>query len=82
MIENVRVFGPSGPFGETEEYTVGLEVPGAGAVTAIMQRDQAPEPYCCVSFIEVWCGDHLYAEFPKQNVAAIYHADPKETTND
>lgn len=74
MIENVRICGDASEFGEREEYTVGQNLPGAGVVTAIQQRDQAPEPYCCVSFIEVWCGDHLYAEFPKHSVAAIYHA--------
>lgn len=76
MIETVRVYGPAGEFGATEKYEVGQIIEDFGAVTEIQQRDQAPEPYCCVSFIEVWCGDHLHAEFPKQNVAAIYHAPP------
>jgi len=73
MIENVRVWGDASELGEREEYTVGQELPSAGVITRIVQQDQAPEPYCCVSYIQVWCGDHLYAEFPKQSVAAIYH---------
>lgn len=75
-IQAIRVFGPVGELGETEGYAVGDEIQHVGDVTAIIQRDTSPEPYCQISFIELWCGDHLHAEFPKQSVAAIYYLAP------
>ena len=75
-IQSVRVFGPAGEYGEIESYTIEDDIPAVGPVTDIRERSQSPEPYCYHTFIEVWCGEHLHAEFPKQNVAAIYHKVP------
>ena len=74
-INRIRVYGPSGEYGETEEHEVGDERP-PGKITTIAERSESPEPYSVRSYIEVWCGDKLYAEFPKHNLAALYHSSP------
>ena len=74
MIKSLRVYGPSGEFGEVEQYTVGAHISKELVVTDIKQRDTSPEPYCTLSFIEVWCGENLYAEFNKARIVGIYYS--------
>lgn len=74
-IRNIRVYGPVGEFGESEEYGV-----GENGVTEIRQSIK-PGMHSDIPYLEIWKGDKLLAVFCQHNVAGVYYDRPDDSDN-
>lgn len=78
MIRQVVVYGPVGEYGNSETYEVGYGS-GKGKTVTEIRPIMKSGPYCGIPYVQVWCEDHLYAEFCQHQVQGVYFdAPPKE----
>lgn len=66
-IKSIRVWGPSGPHGETEEYDITYNCRWISAITK-------PGLHCDIPYIEVRNYQYeLIAEFCQHNIVGVYY---------